>query len=305
MSELSPSPVWLWIDPTRRCNLACTLCYTKASHADYDLSPEALRQFLGQFVEAGLSIKELTFNWRGEPLMNKRYVELLSIADRMLPNTPLQFHTNAMLLTEQLSSAIVAASNRLRIFVSIDGGNRESHERNRGVETFEKSIAGAWHLLKARGNAITPKIILYQIDLGVPPSLYDPKFVQLSKAVDSHIKVFPVVDNGEEKGLAFGFGAVSPVKTDSCDLDKQRRIPTKACFWAGNSLAVDPNGDVSICILSNSKDGVIGNMNSDSLIAILERAKEWRLRLNEKGRGSVKHCANCLKCEGDGNGGCT
>ena len=39
LSLVQPLKLWLWIDPTRRCNLKCALCYTKASHAASDLTP--------------------------------------------------------------------------------------------------------------------------------------------------------------------------------------------------------------------------------------------------------------------------
>jgi hypothetical protein len=56
--------LWLWIDPTRRCNLACKLCYTKQSHAREDLSPEdfeLIRSELVRFV-AGPGFSS-TFGW--------------------------------------------------------------------------------------------------------------------------------------------------------------------------------------------------------------------------------------------------
>src|SRR3546814_1310827 len=43
-------PIWLWIDPTSRCNLACRLCYTKFSHGKLDLEPSQLEETLGRLA---------------------------------------------------------------------------------------------------------------------------------------------------------------------------------------------------------------------------------------------------------------
>ena len=73
-------PVWLWIDPTNRCNLACTLCYTKFSHGRQDMDPARLEDVLSRMVAApSIEVKGIHLNWRGEPLMHPRFAQLLEI----------------------------------------------------------------------------------------------------------------------------------------------------------------------------------------------------------------------------------
>jgi MoaA/NifB/PqqE/SkfB family radical SAM enzyme len=291
-------PVWLWIDPTRRCNLACELCYTKPSHAGDDLRPEDLEIFLERITEDPAVVpQELTFNWRGEPLMNKRFCELLRVLDRSRLTCPVQFHTNAMLLTPRKAASIVDSAGPLRIFVSIDGGNARRHDENRGQDSFRRAIRGAWNLLAARGELENPRIILYQLDLGEPLDQYDPEFVALSRAVDDYQRVQPVLP-GAPEGEYRGGAELSPELSRS-PLVPLRRIPRGPCFWAGNSISVAPDGDVSICILSNRSDGVIGNLHRDSIGALMGRAGEWRTRMTRDGRAAIQHCVGCHKCEGD------
>src|SRR3546814_13873951 len=72
-------PIWLWIDPTSRCNLACRLCYTKFSHGKLDLEPSQREETLGRLAASDtLEVKGIHLNWRGEPLMNPRFNELLA-----------------------------------------------------------------------------------------------------------------------------------------------------------------------------------------------------------------------------------
>src|SRR4051812_2378069 len=95
--------VWLWIDPTRRCNLACSLCYTKESHSKDDLHPESLAMMLDNIERSSsIVVQQLTFNWRGEPLMN-----LLGLLRDRQPRYSVDFHTNGTLITERLAASIM------------------------------------------------------------------------------------------------------------------------------------------------------------------------------------------------------
>src|SRR3546814_3327832 len=56
-------PIWLWIDPTSRCNLACRLCYTKFSHGKLDLEPSQLEETLGRLAASDtLEVKGIHLN---------------------------------------------------------------------------------------------------------------------------------------------------------------------------------------------------------------------------------------------------
>ena len=68
-SAIDGSPVWLWLDPTTRCNLACRLCYTKLSHGKDDMTPKDLRRMLCDLRDsASVDVQTIHLNWRGEPL---------------------------------------------------------------------------------------------------------------------------------------------------------------------------------------------------------------------------------------------
>ena len=288
----APHPVWLWIDPTRRCNLSCRHCYTRPSHAAEDLTPDRLNDFLKRIVQAAEIVpQELTLNWRGEPLMNRDYPTLLAMVRKSGLRCPVQFHTNAMLLTPALASAIVHAAGPLRIFLSIDGGSEASHDRNRGEGSFRRALRGAWNLMAARGARDNPRVILYQLDLQENRDHYDAEFLELASTVDDYQRVRPVMHD------VAGHGAGLPA-TDN-KLLSLLKPPRGPCFWAGNSLAIAPNGDVSICILSNRDDGVIGNMATHSLSSLLEHSRAWRRRLTTTGRAGVAHCARCRKRAGE------
>ena len=296
--------LWLWVDPTRRCNLACELCYTKLSHAREDLSPEDF-EFILDNVESdpSLEVKLVHLNWRGEPLMNPRFTELLDVLSRRETPLPAHWHTNGTLLHTKLAEAIVAHSGPQMIYLSIDGGNELVHDANRGRGTFRSALAGAWTLLKAREKSQrqdgNPRIGIYQLEMGEPIERYDPEFLELTSAVDEWVRIDPVVSNGSDTPVElklFADGSRNIANRRETVADP---LDWGACFWAGNAFCVAPNGDVSVCLLSHSSLGIVGNLLKEPVGAVVERAQAFRRRLDEEKRRGVQHCKGCQKSCGE------
>ena len=294
--------VWLWIDPTRRCNIACSLCYTRRDHAAEDLDADRLGRMLDQVEQdTGAAVQELTFNWRGEPLMNPRFPELLAMVMARRSGFPVQFHTNAMLLTRRLAARVIAAAGDCTIYLSIDGGSRASHEANRGAGTYDRAIAGAWQLLDARGAAPRPRIVLYQLDLRERRAAYDDEFLRLARSVDAWQRVSPILPSGDDLALPRqpetdgGAAMVS----DWADVPPAAQLPAGPCFWAGNAVCVSPAGEAFVCLLGRHGSGRVGNLCSEPLSALVRRARRFRELILAAGRQNVPHCAGCRKCEGD------
>src|SRR3546814_9571381 len=80
--------------------------------------------------------------------MNPRFNVLLAITRRLLPDAPLQWHTNGTMLTAKRVKEILAVPYTHKIFVSLDGGNARSHDLNRGQGNFHKTMGGLRRLLE-------------------------------------------------------------------------------------------------------------------------------------------------------------
>lgn len=304
LNKFERIPIWIWIDPTRKCNLSCKLCYTKLSHASLDLESDSLTTILDSISNSNLiEPQELTFNWRGEPLMNRQLHVLLRQISSSRLTCPVQFHTNAMLITDRRATELIEAYENLTIYVSIDGGTEESHDRNRGKGTFMQSIKGVENLLRARASRSWPKIVLYQLDLKEEKKNYDPAFIALIERLDGWLITTPVLPDGDGGPFVKADVKKGGASIVDCwsELPRDYPLPQGPCFFAGNALVIGPDGFVSICILSNETSGVIGNVLTESLDVIISRAQSWRKKLTSEGRSSVEHCANCRKCEGVGN----
>ncbi|WP_029057863.1 radical SAM/SPASM domain-containing protein [Stappia stellulata] len=301
-SAIDGSPVWLWLDPTTRCNLACRLCYTKLSHGKDDMTPEDLRRMLSDLRDSGsVDVQTIHLNWRGEPLMNPRFAELLATVGDVMPDVPLQWHTNGTMLTEKRVEEIVSVDFDHKIFVSLDGGNRLSHDLNRGEGNFEKSLRGLEVLLDRAKDRPGLRVGVYQIDLDEPIEDYDPRFLKLLERVDQYEKVKPLLPGGAEQAI----DKIENLESDGT-LDRMLSeevlphlpVPQLPCFWAGHVFCVAPNGDVSICVISHGQAGIVGNLLRDGVDRVLAGALAFRCRLADHGRGAVSHCKDCRKPAG-------
>lgn len=282
MMPADTNRVWIWMDVSASCNLACRDCYTKHVHAPALLTVEGFTEVLMRLVEADLSIEKLHLNWRGEPLTNKRFPELLEVRRAIAPGVPLEFHTNGLLLTDALCDAIVA---RLMeddlIYVSIDGGEPILHEANRGEGTWTPTLKGLRRLLDARDrlHGSGPNIGIYEISYGRKPD-YDDELIELSRRCDMWTRVAPIDMHGHEAPFA------------------ELELPRGPCFWAGNAMCITARGDVHICMLSFAECGVLGNVFVDDIRLIVQRAGAFRNTLTSAGRSAIAHCRGCRKVEG-------
>lgn len=302
-ASVSGSPIWLWLDPTSRCNLACRLCYTKQSHGKEDMAPEDLRKMLVDLRDSrSVDVQSIHLNWRGEPLMNPRFAELLATVAEVMPEVALQWHTNGIMLTEKRVREVLAVQFPHKIFVSLDGGNAYSHDLNRGPGSFHKALRGLEILLDAAERSRPDLTIgVYQIDLDEPLEDYDPRFLKLLERVHQHEKVKPLLPGGAEQ-------AVDRVESlqDDGTLDRMLSeavlphlpVPQLPCFWAGHVFCVGPSGEVAVCVISHGKAGVIGNLLTDGVDRVLAGALAFRCRLADHGRASVGHCKDCRKPAG-------
>lgn len=273
--------LWLWIDVCSACNLQCSLCYTQSIQKKQYLTINVLERLLQAILNCKIAVPKVHLSWKGEPTLNPYFPEILKTFWKMAPFFDIEWHTNATLLTEDYAAKIISAHPRQKIMLSLDGGNKHSYEQNRGHGTWSRALAGSEAILKARKSEPSVSIGVYQLDLGVSPTDYDPRFTVLLNQIDS-------------------FEIKKPVRDDGLPLDviQPGNVPTGPCFWVGNAIAIQPNGDVFTCILKQGTQ--IGNILQDSIESLIARAQNLRENISSEGRQNAiyKGCRECFKQEG-------
>jgi uncharacterized Fe-S cluster-containing radical SAM superfamily protein len=136
----------LWFNTGTLCNLTCANCYIESSPTNdrlVYLSVAEVADYLDEIAGQGLGTREIGFTG-GEPFMNPDIIAML--ADALNRGFKVLVLTNAMRPMMKLAEPLLALrrdhGERLTIRVSLDHYGRALHERERGRNTFEKTILG-------------------------------------------------------------------------------------------------------------------------------------------------------------------
>ena len=129
-------PAEIIMEPTNACNLRCLLCPThlimKRERGFMRL--ELFKEVIDEFGNSSKK-PQISFNFAGEPLLNKSLPEMIKYAKDSGHKTFVS--TNATLLSEEAAEKIIL-SGLDSIHVCLDGFSKEAHESYRKGSVFEK-----------------------------------------------------------------------------------------------------------------------------------------------------------------------
>lgn len=143
-------PLYLQWVLTSECNLRCKHCLYQDSVNNYnsrnDLSHERVIELIDEIDEMGIIKVALT---GGEIFLREDIFDILTKFKSK--NIALTLFTNATLITDEVITKLKAILNPKvdSLQVSLDGATKETHEKTRGKDTYEKTIQGIKKLIKA------------------------------------------------------------------------------------------------------------------------------------------------------------
>lgn len=133
-------------ETTRSCNLSCVHCRAAAHNGPYEgeLSTEESFKLLDQISETGSPIIILT---GGEPLLRPDIFEIASYGTKK--GLRMVMAPNGTLVTKEIAQKM-SESGIKRISISLDGADKESHDKFRGVDgAFDGAMMGIENAKKA------------------------------------------------------------------------------------------------------------------------------------------------------------
>jgi len=280
---------------TKYCNLNCRHCwidpvYQKTeteSERPKDVDLKYIFKALKEAKELGLKSVKIT---GGEPFIRGDIIDLLKWLKRN--NLKITIETNGTLIEEKEAKAIKEA-NVSHIAVALDGPDKETHERLRGVSgSFEKAIEGI-KLIRKNNLEIRIQVIccLWRGNIDKIKKMIN--FAQELGA--NSIKFNPVqhiarADKMEKKGDLLTIGEILKVhKKIQKFQDKKFRIifDIPPAFKPLKNLPQDINtcgiktllgilgdGTISICGIGQTvKDLVMGNIRNTKIRDVWENNK--------------------------------
>ncbi len=264
------------LELSSKCNLACIMCphpiliQRAKEHLDFELFKTIIdRDALPQTKVMGLHLL-------GESLLHPRFLEMVKyMIDRKVEP---EVATNGTVLTEKMAWGL-CQSGLKKIWLSFDGGTKETYEKIRVGANFEKTV--------------------FNIK----------RFLEINKTYDSPIKIIiQMVGQPENKddlenfyNLWAGQGAIVKVKfldtwAGTMFLDEVPNPPGERtpCEEPFNRVAVLANGDVVPCCRDWSGSYVYGNLKEQSLQEIWDGHKAESLRQEHVTGNYISE--PCLSC---------
>ncbi len=126
---MSAHPPFIEIEMTNRCNLACIQCLRSVGLKPYklgDMEFENYRKILAQFPFA----MSICLNGFGEPMMYKRFFEVVAYTKKERPWAKIVIYSNGMLIDEDKAHRLMDCG-LTELNISLDAARPETYDRVR------------------------------------------------------------------------------------------------------------------------------------------------------------------------------
>lgn len=294
LGQLAPleTPFVVIVDPASHCNLKCRFCPT--GHPDLiqatgryqgAMSFETFAKLIDDLQAFPDPVKVLRLYKEGEPLMNKRFAEMIAYARQSDKVLRIDTTTNGVLLTPKISEKIIEAGID-QINISVNGlSNSQFMDLTRTKVNFDKYVENIKHLYSIRGNCtIYIKTMAENLSEDDRKRFFDTFGDIADRIFFEHL--FPNWPDFDDEIIPRN-GTVSEY---GGEVREQSVCPN--IFY---STTVNSDGAVSLCIQDWEHKLVVGNVQDESLkdIWLGQRINAHRLAHLAGCRKDDKTCAKC------------
>lgn len=249
----------IYIEPTNRCNLNCIFCARENMKRDFHMLDFDVFK---KTVDSLPSGTYLTLTGNGEPTLNVRIYDMIAYAAQR--GMFVSMITNGCTLTQANRKKLID-SGISRIQISFQALDKEAEESIMRGTVYERELLHILQLIyEIRQSEKNIFISIAKVDVEESRD-----FAALTK---EFWEKMPVDNYYEGKYLS--------LQTDSPKYEKQvERDEYLPCVDPWIVAKVNANGDVNLCPQDFSNKYVIGNINEESLIDILnsKKAEDFRL----------------------------
>ena len=286
------TPYVIQIDPANICNFKCRFCPTGVLKSGISgnskqkglLDFEVLKKVINDLSGFDSAIKCVKLWKDGEPLLNPNLADMIKYVKCSGMVEKIELTTNGSLLTPELSHEIVEAGLN-RIIISLEGLSSQYYSTVAGVKIdFERLIEQITILFSYRKSCT---IHVKMIDTGICErekntflSLFSPIADELF--VEKAVPCWPGFDNIKANAADQNVWGETLIKKEVCPLP----------FY---SMAININGDVSMCCNDWQQKIIAGNIINDTLPHIWrsEATHKFQLLQLEKKRKQHPICSLC------------
>jgi len=296
LSEMAPLrvPFVLIVDPASHCNFKCRFCPT----GDLELikstgryqGPMAFETFtkivddLQQFPEP---VRVLRLYKEGEPLMNKRFAEMVRYARASDKITRIDTTTNGVLLTPKTSKAVIEAGID-QINISVNGVRNEQFvDLVRTKVSFERYVENIKYLYSISRDRCQIYVKAIQENMSDDDRK---RFLDIFGDIADRVFFEHLFPNWP------GFDDEIIPKDCAVGLYGDEVVERSVCPYIFYSTTINSDGTVSLCVQDWARKLVIGSVADDSVrnIWLGQRINEHRLSHLS---GCRKNNTTCRQCQ--------
>ena len=286
------TPFVVFVDPSDACNFKCRFCPTsdralmkKVGRPMRVMDFDLFKKIADDLTEFPEKVRVLRLYKDGEPLINKRFPDMIKYAKDVGAAERIDTTTNASLLTPERGKKLVEAGLD-RINISIEGVNKEQYKSFSDVDIeFERVVENVRAFYSYRGQCE----MLVKINGDTLSEEDRQKFIELFGDYTDKIYIEHIMacwPNFELNGVS--------VNQDQ-GIYGQPIQEVDACPYVFYSIAINSDGFVSLCFLDWSKKLGIGDVRETSVKAIWEgkTLRQYQKMFLEGKRKKHPICGNC------------
>lgn len=289
------TPLVAHIETTNACNLKCRFCYM---HDDELLKQLGIqRGFMDLTVFKKIicdmksfpnKLKRIYFHLGGEPMLHPDIVEMISYAKQMDVAQELGTFSNGLLLTHELSDAVVEAGLDF-IQISVEGTSAEKYEEVTGKKIdYEKFLENVAYFFKvSRGKC---KVDCKIIDANLTTAEKEKFYADFQNISDEcYIEFLQDFLPKELMDTSLGNGSTT---TQEGDALREKQVCTNPFYV----ITVYYDGMVGVCSCDYKRNPIVGDVKKDSLVSIWNNEKFTHFRKAQL-MGNRKKFSSCSDCK--------
>jgi len=289
------TPLVVYIEPSGYCNLKCGFCPMGLEEGQLKkaLMPyELFTKLIDDLADFPAKVKLLRICGNGDPLMNRRLVQMLRYARERGASERIEMLSNGLLLNEELIRELPKVLDRL--IISIEGLSAadylETCKTHMDFEAFKGKLQA---LYQARGTCtIHLKIhhgaIKGEADAEAFRALVEP--CSDEHYIEKLVPMWPELD--------------SELFTREFRWEVTAVQPRRVCAQIFKGIQVQADGEVVPCCVDWKRVNLLGDLNHQSLMEIWkgERLRALQVRHLSGLKPELSPCQNCTMndyCEYD------
>ena len=293
------APFGIMIDPANICNFRCMFCPTgdeklleSVNRPKGIMRFDLFRKIIDDIKCFDKRIKALWLLKDGEPFINKDLERMISYAKQKRVADEIKTTSNGSLITRDRAIDIIDAGLDF-IRISIEHVNPEKYrEITRTFSDYErirKNVEILFREKEDRGSSL--KIHVKIVDVGLSleeKNIFIKDFEYISDSLN--IETLMGWSNTSKKDFTLGL-EVELAMSSAAQLKYDRKV----CPEPFKGMAVNFDGQVSVCCVDWSLGTIIGDVSKENLVDIWNGEKMYKLRnLHLKGqRNQIECCSDC------------